>query len=85
MKEKFVKKYWEEEDTLFYLHFQDGQAIRQIEITSKGEKFLSLDNPTSDGSALYDQSLESLDLQDSDFITKQDFDKVWNNYKNNNS
>ena len=78
MKEVFVKKYWDEEDVLFYLHFRNGEAIRQVEITPNGNFFLSLENPVSGESMLYDQSLNDLDLQKSDYITEAEFNKAWN-------
>ena len=79
MKEIFVKKYWAEDDILFYVHFQNGEAIRQVEITPKGKVFLSLENPYNNTSKLYDQSLHDLDLEKKDFITKEEFNQVWNN------
>lgn len=78
MKETFVKKYWGEENTLFYIHFHDEMAIRQIEVTSKGKTFLSLANPNENESMLYDQSIDGLDLNENDFITKDEFDTIWN-------
>jgi hypothetical protein len=33
MTETFIKKYWDERDVLYYLHFTGNNAIRQIEIT----------------------------------------------------
>ncbi len=77
--EVFVKKYWEEEDVLFYLHFNDGVAVRQIEISSQFKFFLSLENPVQGNSMLYDQSLESMNLNDSDFISKLEFETIWQN------
>ncbi|MDQ0065126.1 hypothetical protein [Chryseobacterium lathyri] len=76
--ELFVKKFWKEESIWFYVHFQNGEAIRQIEISSKGKVFLTPEIPQQGESMLYDQSLEELDLQDSDFITKEDFEGAWN-------
>ena len=78
MKEVFVKKYWDEEDVLFYLHFQNDEAIRQVEITPTSKLKLTTSNPTNGDSMLYDQSLDKLDLKKSDFITEEDFDKIWN-------
>ena len=78
MKEVFVKKYWDEEDVWFYLHFQNGEAIEQVEITSKGKVFLSLENPNENTSMLYDQTLDELNLEDKDFITKEEFYRIWN-------
>lgn len=79
MTDVFIKKYWDEEETLFYLHFQNGFAVRQIEISPKGKLYLSSESPTSDSSMLYDQSLEELELDASDYITKDEFEIVWKN------
>jgi hypothetical protein len=78
MKEIFIKKYWHEEDVWFYLHFQNEEAIEQVEITPKGNVFLSLENPGENTSLLYDQSLGELDLEEKDFITKEEFYRIWN-------
>ncbi|SFN92169.1 hypothetical protein SAMN05421594_4720 [Chryseobacterium oleae] len=78
MQELFVKKFWKEESIWFYIHFQNEEAIRQIEISSKGKVFLTLENPHRGESMLYDQSIEEIDLQDPDFITKEEFEDTWN-------
>ncbi|AFD07527.1 hypothetical protein [Solitalea canadensis] len=78
MKEVFIKKYWKEGDVLFYLHFQNGVAIRQIEITSNAKLFLTSSSPQKDNSMLYDQSIDELDLEETDFITEDHFNKIWN-------
>lgn len=77
MKEVFVKKHWDEEDVLFYLHFQNGEAIRQVEITPTSNLKLSTSKPLNGSSMLYDQSLDELDLKESDFITEEEFNKIW--------
>lgn len=73
MTEVFIKKYWDEEDVLYYLHFVDGVAVEQIEITPTGKKFLT------EKSEIYDQSLEELDLKPEDIIEAKEFFYVWNN------
>lgn len=78
MQEIFIKKYWAEQDVLFYIHFLNGIAIKQIEITSKNKILLTSENPYQEDSMLYDQSLEDLELNDSDFIKKEEFYKIWN-------
>jgi hypothetical protein len=77
MKEVFVKKYWLDENVLFYLHFQNGEAIRQVEITSTSKLRLTTSNPLNGDSMLYDQSLDELDLDESDFITEEEFNSIW--------
>ena len=77
MGNKFIKKLWAESSIVFYIHFQDGVAIRQIEISEQGPKYLSASNPIEGDSMLYDQSLDELELLTSDFITEQEFELVW--------
>lgn len=77
MKNLYIKKLWEEEDVLFYIHFRDGEAIRQIEISPNETVYLSLNNPKMGNSMLYDQSLDDLELQDEDYISQAEFEKVW--------
>lgn len=77
MSELFVKKFWEDENVLFYIHFTGDTAIEQVEITSKGTRFLSLENPIQGDSMLYDQSMEDLELDESDFITREEFNEIW--------
>jgi hypothetical protein len=78
MEELFVKKYWDEEDVLFYLHFQNDEAIRQVEITPTSKVLLTSDNPINGDSMLYDQGLYELELKETDFITEEEFNKIWN-------
>lgn len=77
MEEIFVRKYWPEEDILYYLQFQDGEAVKQIEVTPAGRTFLSLDNPVDKG-LICDQPLHILDIQQNDFISRDEFFEVWN-------
>lgn len=77
MKEDFIKKYWDEEEVLFYVHFQNDEAVRQIEIKSKEKIYLTLEEPIKGESMLYDQKLYELDLEEADFITRVEFDLAW--------
>ena len=75
----YVKKEWDEDNTIFYLHFLGDEAVRQVEIKGNTTKYLSKSNPDSNDSVLYDQSLQLLitSLSEKDYITKDDFEKVW--------
>lgn len=57
MQELFIKRYWDEDDLLFYIHFQNGEAVRQIEEASKCKVFLTSEHSHQGESILYDQSL----------------------------
>jgi hypothetical protein len=75
--ETFVKKYWDEEEILFYLHFEGEDAVRQIEVSSRGKVFLDTQNPVRGEAMLSDQDLSDLDLEESDFISKEEFEETW--------
>lgn len=77
MEEKFIKKHWLEDDILFYIHFVNDIAMRQVEVSGSNKIHLSQDSPMVDVSMLYDQSMEDLELDENDFISKDEFEKVW--------
>ena len=74
----FIKKKWEDEDVEFFLHFINGEAVRQIEIYQNKVIFLSTQKTYDDDSMLYDQGIEQLDISTSDYITEIEFENVWN-------
>ncbi len=76
-KVSYVKKYWDEENITFYLHFVGEEAVRQIEIHSDMAVCLSDESPIQGEFMLYDQDLSSLDLSADDFISKSEFDSLW--------
>lgn len=77
-KEIYIKKKWEEENILYYLHFLNDYAVRQIEINHLGEyTFLSDDKPIKGDSILYDQKLSDLEIDKLDYIGEEEFNKVW--------
>lgn len=77
MKEDFIKKYWDEDDILFYIHFQDDYAVRQLEIKLDEKIHLTLEEPINEEYMLYDQKFSDLDLEKDDFITKEEFNLAW--------
>ena len=77
MKEVFIKKYWADEDITFYIHFEDDTAVRQIEVSPLGTKYLSTTKPVNEQSILYDQSLDQLSINDKDIIRQEDFELMW--------
>lgn len=73
----YIKKYWDEENVMFYLCFEGEEAVKQIEVTSDRTIFLSKDHPIEGDYFLYDQSLSDLDLNEEDFISEEEFDEAW--------
>jgi len=76
MTETFIKKYWDEENVLYYLHFIGNDAIRQIEIRGDKKAYMDVKNPVQ-ALNIYDQDLDELELEKEDFITKQEFEEAW--------
>ena len=78
MEELFVKKYWDEQDMLFYLHFIGEEAVRQIQKSGDSVIYLSTEQPEQGDAFLYDQSLFDLDIEDEELISKEEFEAEWN-------
>lgn len=76
MKDVFFKKYWAQKGITYYMHFKENMAVRQIEIGPNIKKFLSAENPDQ-LLQMDDQPLDGLELQEEDFITKEEFEEVW--------
>ncbi len=83
MKETFIKIYWSEEDIFFYYHFKDEEVVRQIEIFKGNKVYLTINNPVQGESFLFDQNLTDFELNEEDFITKQEFEEIWGNKDHN--
>ena len=81
MKDVYIKMYLPEDDTSFYIHFKDEDAIRQINITPEGTFRTSTENPFNGDAMLYDQDYSELEINTNDFITEVDFLTLWNNAK----
>lgn len=77
----FIKKYWDEADILFLLHFEGGYAVRQIEIHQDFVVCLSINKPIENEFFLYDQTLNDLVIDDKDIISQEEFDSFWNKYE----
>lgn len=77
MNDYFIKKYWEEEDIVFYLHFHNKLAVRQIEVFPQKTICLTDENPVQGEYMLYDKELDDLTLEESDYISEEEFNKVW--------
>lgn len=74
----YIKKYWDEEDTTFYIHFNGDYAVRQINITPLGVILSADEKPVCDNTFLYDQKFSDIDWEPSDFITEEEFNNKWN-------
>jgi hypothetical protein len=77
MQQLFIKKYCPEQNTIYYVHFSGGRAVRQIEHNPDEKIFLSEEHPQESNSILYDLSLDLLEAEKRDFITEREFEKEW--------
>lgn len=82
MGDLYIKKFWNEEGIMFYLHFQDDIIIEQIEIQGMRKVCLDEKHPCQGEYSLADVTFSELDIEDPIYITKQEFDAVWNNENN---
>lgn len=77
MKDVFIKKYWDEEDVMYYLHFQGEDAVRQIEIERDKKIFLDREHPDFGEYGLTDAYLSQLTLDKEDVISREEFETAW--------
>ena len=82
MKELYIKKFWNEENILFYLHSQDDIIVRQIEIQGVRKVCLDEKTPSQDGYSLADVTLSALEIESPVYITEEEFNAVWKNETN---
>lgn len=73
----YIRKKWEEENIVFYLEFENDYASKQIEIHGDTTVRLSKDSPVLGEFFLYDQTLSDLELEPHDYITEDEFYKIW--------
>ena len=75
----YLRGYLEEDDVCFYYHFKGETAIRQIEIYPDRVIKLSVQHPIVDDSFLCDQNLSDFEVDASSYISKEEFEDLWNN------
>lgn len=75
----YIKRMYEDEyeDVTIYLHFRGERAVRQIEVTATGIIKTSEKCPVATGTFLYDQNFSDIEWNPSDFISKEEFENVW--------
>lgn len=74
----YIRKKWEEEDVMIYLHFAGENAVRQIEVQPDKIIRTSENTPISGNSYLYDQNFSDIKWDESDFISEDEFNEKWN-------
>lgn len=77
----YIKKKYDDENVVIYIHFQGGNAVRQIEVYVDNLIKLSEEQPICGDAFLYDQDFSDICWNSDDFITEKEFNEIWN--KNN--
>ncbi|NPD80803.1 hypothetical protein HPS57_02265 [Prevotella sp. PINT] len=77
----YIKKKYDDENVVIYIHFQGENAVRQIEVYPDNIIKLSEELPICGDTFLYDQDFSDIVWDSEDFITEKEFNKIWN--KNN--
>lgn len=77
-KDIYVRRKWEEENIIIYLHFIEENAVRQMEVFPNKVVKISKNNPISEDSYLYDQNFSDIKWDESDFISEDEFNEKWN-------
>jgi hypothetical protein len=78
MKDTYLKGYWAEEALWIFHHYEGQYAVRQVNVYPTQTMYLSVENPIHGKDFLDDQPLERIDTGMVEFITKEEFEKVWN-------
>jgi hypothetical protein len=81
MKDTYLKGYWAEETLWIYQHYEDQYAIRQINMFPNEIKFFTVESSMQGKDGLGDQPLDTVDTSMVEFISKEEFEEVWNQQK----
>ena len=75
--DRFIRKRYVEEcegiNMMYYLHFVGENAVRQLEISENDINMVTDESPLE----ITDADLSELDLLPEDFITAEEFNRVW--------
>ena len=77
--DKYIKKSFDDlgYEIQMYLHFHGAFAVQQIEVSDNGVMKLDESNPVIGDAFLYDQTYSDIEWDEKDFISKEEFDNVW--------
>ena len=71
----YIKIFDSEKSITYYVHFRNDKAERQIEVYP--QRILRFSQEWND--ILFDQSISEIEQEDYEVITKEDFERLWNN------
>lgn len=84
MANTYIKKEYQDglENILIYLQFDGEYAVKQLEIHNDLIVILTTENPIIGEYNLYDQNFSDINWASDDYITKEEFNNIWNQIKN---
>ena len=80
MKPIYLKRYWDEDNEMYYFHIEYRNVIRQIVINYNSGLVVKLSQETTNFEEyiLCDQILNLVEWQDSEYISEVEFENIWN-------
>lgn len=80
MKPIYIKRYWDEDNEMYYFHIENRNVIRQIVINYNSGSVVKLSQETTNFEeyVLCDQILNLVEWQDSEYISEAEFENIWN-------
>lgn len=80
MKPIYLKRYWDEDNEMYYFHIENRNVIRQIVINYNSGLVVKLSQETTNFEEyiLCDQILNIVEWQDSEYISEVEFENIWN-------
>ncbi len=80
MKPIYLKRYWDEDNEMYYFHIENRNVIRQIVINYNSGLVVKLSQETTNFEEyiLCDQILNLVEWQDSEYISEVEFENIWN-------
>lgn len=80
MKPIYLKRYWDEDNEMYFFHIENRNVIRQIVINYNSGLVVKLSQETTNFEEyiLCDQILNLVEWQDSEYISEVEFENIWN-------
>ena len=80
MKKYFIKKYWEEDNEMYYFHIENGYVEREIILDKNKNEYIKLSKVVQQRKEYFlcDQPLDSVEWDILDYISEEEFETVWN-------
>lgn len=82
MEDLYIKKYWDEENIMYYFHVHNDVVVRQIEIQDGEKNCSDIAHSLQDNASIADICFSEMEIDNPAYVTRQEFDSVWNGTSN---